>query len=223
MTIFNKTMQTVKDFDDIIRASNEAYRTARKAALETYREPMATEKIREEQEALTKVQIRETKAARDAVRADFADVRSMVNDMVTAAAPVDFLATLASVQAKGDRVTDYEANAYIEKYKDNYLAFSTILDVLHREGKAMDVIVYRPDAIEAQISEVENMVMNWIQNHAGSRDDGYITAILTNDKHSLIVKLAAEVQAFLDGGYVLGKDAAAKMDAELAGVGYRNT
>ena len=168
------------------------------------------------------MQSRETVAAREAVEADFVDVRGKVNEVVTAAAPADFAATLAAIQAKGKNVTDYEANAYIEKYKGNYLAFSTILDVLHQAGKVNNVFAYKPDAIEFQISEIERVVMNWIQGHASNKDDGYITALLTNDKHSLIVKLAAEVQAFLDGGYVLSYDEAAKLAAALAGVGNSN-
>ena len=88
--------------------------------------------------------------------------------------------------------------------------------MLHQAGKAISTITYKPDAIELRIEEIENMVMNWIRNHASSNDDGYITAILTDDNHSLIVKLAAEVQAFLDGGYVIGEDESARLAAEMA-------
>lgn len=215
MKLFNVTMQTIKDFDNIVKAANETFAETKKKVMETYKEPIAAEKIREAREALTEVHIRETQKASHAVQEDFYGVRSKVNEVVTASAPVDFAATLAAIQAKGRNVTDYEANAYIEKYKNNYLAFSTLLDVLHQAGKAVDVIAYKPDAIEARISEIEKMVLNWIQCHASSNDDGYITAILMDDNHSLIMKLAVEVQAFMDGGYILGDDGAGQMVAAL--------
>ena len=214
--IFNKTMQAVKDFDSIIKGANETFRVAKKTAMETYKEPAATAMVHEARKALTNVHIRETNSARDAVKADFANVRSKVNAVVTTVVPVDFAVTLAAIQARGKSVTDYEANAYVEKYKGNYPAFTTILDVLHQSGKAMDVIAYKPEAIDYQISEVERLVLNWIQNHASSNDDSYITTILTDDKHSLIVKLADEVQAFLDGRFALGAEEAAQLSAAMA-------
>lgn len=214
--IFEKTMQTMKDFDSVIQAANETFRTAKKTALETYKEPMATQKLREARDVLTEVKTRETQNARAAVMADFAAVRGKVNEVVTAAVPADFPATLAAIQAKGKNVSDYEAEAFSEKYKGNYMAFTTILDVLHNAGKASSRIAYKPDAIEYQIEEIERTVLHWVQTHADSNTDGYMTALLTSDEHSLVMKLAAEVQAFLDGGYTLGADDAEQLAAAIA-------
>ena len=44
--IFDKTMQTVKDFDSVIKAANEVFREAKKKAMETYKDPTETEKVR---------------------------------------------------------------------------------------------------------------------------------------------------------------------------------
>ena len=62
----------MKDFDSVIQAADETFRTAKKMVVETYKEPAATEKLREASDKLAEVKARETKSACEAVKADWA-------------------------------------------------------------------------------------------------------------------------------------------------------
>lgn len=77
--IFDKTMQTMRDFDSVIQTANETFLTAKKMVVATYKEPAATEKLREASDKLVEVKTRETKSACDAVKADFAAVREKMH------------------------------------------------------------------------------------------------------------------------------------------------
>lgn len=203
--IFEKTMQTVKDFESAMTAAQESFNAAKKEILATYKDPISTDKVKAIRDILSDTEIKEKQNARDNIKADFADVRSKVNAVVTASAPADFAATLEALKTMGKSVSDYEANAFIEKYKDNYTAFRAILDVLHSVGKANDIVPYNAEAIDREISEAEKFILDWVATFKGA---DYYSALLTSDQHSPVKGMAVRVQAFLDGGYVLGDEPA---------------
>ena len=198
--IFNKTMQAVKDFDSIMNAAKEIYRNTKTEILATYTEAVSTEKLREAQEILVNAETEAKQTARKAVQEDFEAIRSQVNEYVTAAVPSDFTASMAAVEALGNDVTDAEAEAFINKYKGNYAAFRSLLKVLHGAGKATGIMAITVDVIRGQMEESERIILNWIQTYKGG---DYMSALLTNDEHTPIKALDENVQAFLNGEYVL--------------------
>lgn len=203
MAVFEKTYQAVKEFDASIKAAQEAFRVARKEIMETYKDPVSTKKLAEAREILTQTEQRETLRALDAVEGDFASVNEKIMEVVTKAAPADFPATLAAIQAKGDKVGVYEANAFFRKYGDSYIAISTLIEVLHSNGKFDSVHITTAEMLDAKVKAMEEKIVKFIRNrHGVSGDNDYNARLMIHESSSPILMLAAEVQDFLDGNFI---------------------
>lgn len=203
MAVFEKTYQAVKEFDASIKAAQEAFREAKKEILDTYKDPVSTRKLAEAREILTQTEQRETLRALDAVEGDFASVNEMIMEVVTKAAPADFPATLAAIQSRGEKIGAYEANAFFQKYGGNYLAISTLLEVLHSNGKFDSIHITTAEMLDENVKALEAKIVQFIRNrHGVSGDASYNAKLLTHETQSPILLLAAEVQNFLDGNFI---------------------
>lgn len=199
MALFEKTLQGVANLDSIMTAAHETFRKEKKRILETYKDP--AEKIGAIKKVLEATDAEQKQIFRKIVKEEFADVRQKVNEVVTAAPPADFHATLEAVRATGDGITEYEATALLAKYKgENYLAFRTVAEILHRAGRAKDVRLVYPDAIMNEIDSGEKFVLDWANGYTGA--PSYLTGLLQHHNNP-ITALAAEVQDFLDGKFEL--------------------
>ena len=201
MAVFEKTYQAAKELDSSIKAAREAFRVAQKEIFATYKEPVASKKLAEAREILHQVEQRETLKALEVVKSDFASADEKIMEVVSKAAPADFPATLAAIQAKGD-MTAYEANAFFKKFGDNYLAISTLLEVLHANKKYDSVHITTADMIDEKVKKLEATVLNWVHGRAGAPDDSYNSRMMTHEAHSPILMTGAEVQNFLDCNFI---------------------
>ena len=206
MVIFEKTYNAINDMNSAIEAAQETFRTAKKEIFATFKSPTAENKLSEVKAVYESAVADQRKKARETVAADVAEARRKVNEIVSAAAPADFPATLAALQAKGRRVSDYESRAFLDKYKGNYLAFSALADMLHDVNKAVDVLLVKPDEVKEEIDRVERDAMNVIQN---ATSGGYMMALFTSEQHSPILKSGEAVQSFVDGNFVVSGDSEA--------------
>ena len=204
MKILEKTMQAVKDFDTSIVAARNEFEQNKKVLFETYSNTVAAEKIGAASAALTTFEANATKSARDIITADFAEVRNAVFEFVSKSVPEDFPATLSAIQAKGEKITDFEAESFLKKYEDNYTAYSAILTVLHSHGKAADVYVLVPDKVNDAIDDMANRVLNWVQNRTSSSfNSEYYTRLFTQETGSPIHALADRIENFISGEFIL--------------------
>lgn len=203
MAIFEKTYNAINDMNSAIEAARETFQSAKKEILATFKSPASETKLSEVKAVYESAVADQRKKAREAVAADVAEARRKVNEIVSAAAPADFPTTLAALQSKGERISDYESRAFLDKYKGNYLAFSTLADVLHGVNKAGDVLTVKPDEVAEVIDSVERAALNFIQK---ATYGDYMTALFTSEEHSPILKSGAAVQAFLDGGFTVADD-----------------
>ncbi len=197
MAFFEKSLQAVKNLDSALTTANETFCAERKKLLDTLKDP--AKQIGELRDALTATEQEQKRIFRETVQADFAAVRAAVNAIVTAAPPADFLATLEAIKANGRSITDYEAAAYMEKYKDNYFAFRTLHEVLTNAGKQLDCFVMYPDRMASNIDEGETMLLNWGREWKGN---SYMGALLMHHTNP-ITSLADTVQKFTGGKYTV--------------------
>lgn len=195
MALFEKSLQAVATLDSVLTTANETFKTERKKLLETLKDP--TKQIGEMRQALTETEAEQKRIFRETVQEEFAAVRDKVNAVVTAAPPADFLTTLEAIKANGKNITDYEAAAFMEKYKGNYFAFRTLHEVLKAAGRKLDSFVMKPDRIVSEMDECEQMLLDWGREWKGSN---YLGALL-QDHTNPITSLAAMCQDFLDGRY----------------------
>lgn len=201
MALFEKSFQAANALETNMTVARDTFVSAKKEILNTFKSPMAENKLAEAKAIFENVEIEQKANAKAAVAEDFEAARQKVIEMTTAASPADFMDTLEVIRAKGENISDFEVRAYLRKYEDNYAAFSTLCDMLHQSGKVTNVLAVKPDFIDNEITELERMVMNWIQTF---KIGTYTGALLTDQNQSLFWKLAATVQAFLDGGFCVG-------------------
>ena len=197
MALFEKSLQAVATLDSVLTTANETFKAEQKKLLATLKDP--TKQIGEMRKALTETEAEQKRIFRETVQADFAAVRDKVNAVVTAAPPADFLATLEAIKANGKNITDYEAAAYMEKYKGNYFAFRTLHEVLTAAGKKLDSFVMKPDGISEEMNKGEQMLLNWGREWKGSN---YMGALLQHHTNP-ITHLAEQVQKFIEGRFIV--------------------
>lgn len=195
MTLFEKSLKAVATLDSVLTTANETFKVEQKKMFATLKDP--TKQIGEMRKALTETEAEQKRIFRETVQAEFAAVRDKVNAVVTAAPPADFLATLEAIKANGKNITDYEAAAFLEKYRSNYFAFRTIHEVLTGAGKSLNSYVMKPDAIANELDQGEKMLLNWGGDWKGS---SYMGALLQNHTNP-ITALADRVQKFIDGRF----------------------
>ena len=204
MKILEKTIQAVKDFDTSIVAARNEFEQNKKVLFKTYSNAIAAEKIGAASAALTTFEANATKSARDIITADFAEVRNAVFEFVSKSVPEDFPATLSAIQAKGEKITDFESASFLKKYEDNYMAYSAVLNVLNRNGKVENVYVGTPDKMNDALADLEKRVLNWIQNRTCDDFNGeYYSRLFTCETGNPIRGLADKVEAYLGGGFIL--------------------
>lgn len=197
MAYFEKSLQAVATLDSVLTTANEVFRTEQKKLLATLKDP--TKQIGEMRKALTETEAEQKRIFCETVHADFATVRAAVNAVVTTAPPVDFLTTLEAIKANGKDITNYEATAFIEKYKGNYFAFRTLHEVMAKAGKNLGSYVMYPDRMAQEIDQGEKMLLDWGREWKGS---DFIGALLQN-RTNPITALAEMVQEFTEGKFTV--------------------
>ena len=203
MNILTKTMQTVKDYESAIQAAREEFEATKEQIFATYSSAVAAEKLGEAREVLTAFEMKEAANAREIIEADFTEARTAVSEFVSQSVPEDFPATLSAIQAKGAKITDFEAESFLKKYEGNYIAFSALLSVLNSSGKAGNVHIMSPDNMNDDIVAMEKRVLNWVQNRTGGGfDSEYYSRLFTKETGSPIQMLAERIEAFLSGGFI---------------------
>ena len=206
MNILTKTMQAVKDFDASIVAARNEFEATKNQIFATYSNTIAAEKLGAAREALTAFELKETVKTRDAVKADFVEARNAVFEFVTKPVPDSFTATLAALQVKGDKISPFEAASFLDKYKDNYMAYSATLKALNDFGHVADVFVKTPDGLNDDITHIEKRVLDWVNTRTSTGNTfgaDYWTRLLTKDSGSPIEVLAKKIEDYLAGGFIL--------------------
>ena len=194
MALFEKTLQGIKNLDSVLSTAANTFKTEKERIMGTYKEDVFVQKVNELKKVFDETVEQQKQACRETVQSDFSAVRERINKVVTVSPPADFPATLEAVRVSGKSISDYEATVLLEKYNGNYLAYRTLAEVLHQQGKAEDVLVMQPDAILREIEDTETKFMQII-------NDGSISlwgALFLEEEPTM----EDMVQRFLDGQYV---------------------
>lgn len=193
MALLEKSLQGIRNFDSVMSTAAKTFDAEKKRIMGLYKEDVFGQKFNELKKVFDETVAQQKQACREIVLADFIAVRQQVNKVVAVSPPADFPATLEAVRASGKSISDYEATVLLEKYNGNYLAYRTLAEVLHQQGKAKDVVVMQPDAILREIEDAETKFMQII-------NDGSISlwgALFLEG----VPTMEDMVQRFLDGRY----------------------
>lgn len=197
--MFEKTMQAMRNLDAIYNAAVETHKNAVKDIDANYKGKLADQKRGEAKALLQSTIQEEKKKSLDVFEQEFKEAREKVNNVITKVVPEDFAATLAAAQASGKTISDYEARAIIDKYKDNYMAVKAFIKLFRGLGKDIDRQIMQADAIEQEIEYNEYLIRNFLVGYNGSTLE---TAMLINDNAPL-TEIGAKLDKFISGDFLL--------------------
>jgi len=196
MNYFEKSLQGVADFDDAIKAAYEEYTSKRHKYLAELKEP--TTKIAEEKEIYMNFKKEQRRIFEDIVNKEFSDAREAVKRVVMSPVPADVSTMVEAMKLNNYVVSEVEAKMLIEKYKDNYFAVKTIIEMLKKTETLTSIVFISADNIMQSIDEVEGFLLKWCREYP---EDEYTTALLRHTVNP-VISLNEEIQKFTNGGFV---------------------
>lgn len=197
MAYFDRSLNAFEEFFRVMTDANTAFLKKRSEALERVKEP--TKIIGEAQAEFVEIEKEQQEIFFAIVQEEFDEVRSIVNNVVTAAPPSDFMTTLEAIRALGNNITDYQASAFLEKYKGNFLAYSTIHEVLTGAGKKPEGYIVNIDSLAKDIDAGEATLIRCCREWAKKE---YMTRALQYTPNP-ITSLAERVQEFVGGRFTV--------------------
>lgn len=108
--------------------------------------------------------INERKTAQSTVDQEFKILFDKLSKVVTEPAPNDFISTLEAIKTSKGDITPYEAEAYTQKYCNNYTAYKAILNVLHDHKLVNDLTIMSADAVKAELEKAKEMAESFLWN-----------------------------------------------------------
>lgn len=126
------------------------------------------------------------------VKEEFAKLGDIVREFVTSPVPDGFAATLEAIKVVGEGITEAEAEVYLEKYKNNYMACLSLSQCFQNQtGRRYYVARY--DAIKNDIAEYEGYAVDYFDNHAS----GIFKALYASPEQSPVMKFDVVLQNFI--------------------------
>ena len=203
MKPFSITIQAITKFEEEIRKAEEKYTVERDFITANYKNP--EERLQALKETYTEEKEDAKSRCLDAIQLDFNTQRKALHEITTEAMPADFMVTLEALRANGKNIGEYEGTAYIEKYKGNFLALRTLVEMLQGFGKAKGVYVRYPNGIANNMQEVEKMLHKLINT---AQVDSMSYALYMSETGPLHT-LSNDAEIFLQKNFIVeGEEAA---------------
>lgn len=162
MTYFSNIIKAISKYEDEIRTADEKYHTERENAIKLFRAP--EEKLRSIAEVYAEEKEGIKSRCLDTITVAFEGIRRELSEIITEAVPADFILTLEALKSNGPGLSEYEAEAYINKYKRNYLAMRTLIGMLQQNGKCANTGIINAESVSNRLRGVEREITKAIQN-----------------------------------------------------------
>lgn len=189
----DKVIKALNDYEDAKQKAKETFESAKISLADYYGNGSAyKEKLTEIEAAYKKTLTEATQKRSATVKEGFENLKKAVNDFVTTPVPEGFLQTLEAIKATGKGLTEAEAKLYLEKYKNNYIAYKGLAQTIQEQtGKHQYVAGY--DGIIEEIKYYEGYVERIMLDGA----NGYVKALFGSETNSPLLKLDATIHNFI--------------------------
>lgn len=200
MAYFEKSLQAVKTFHKVVSEAHDAFEKKQSQVLKNYKDPTAL--IQEARNELVEIRKEQEEIFCSVVQAEFGEVRAMFRDAVTAAPPADLQILLEAIKVKGSAITEAELAFHLEKYRDNFLAFSSVYYVLQAfSGKKLPGYLVNVDELAEELNLRESELLSWCKNWNGL--DRITRLLLLEDDTNPITATGRKVQNFVNGRFTV--------------------
>ena len=193
----NELLNNIKKHLTVLETLKQEYETKIKNLEETYKNPtlanMLYEVEQEDKQTLLNLKDKNIKN----VEKVFNSIKEQVNKVVSKEVPTDFINAMQLIDTLGEKISDHEAEIYINKYKDNYMAIRGVLNTLNKNNKMKDIDVISLDEVLDNVQQVHDEIINFFNNG----HETYQAFVLTSD-NGPIQELSKYLDSFLSGHFI---------------------
>lgn len=163
----NEVTQILSDLETAVRASTDLYHAEVKKLNDIYKPDTVelTERLKESHNkyisTMNDLRISASDKTTDIIRR----AKNNVINKATSALPDDFVTTIEAIKAMG-KLTEFESEAFFEKYKNNYPAIRSIVSVINStNGNNRYSLETSFHNVMEQLERIELNSMNYIKRN----------------------------------------------------------
>lgn len=135
--MLDTVLSVLRKYDSDTKKEDDDFKTRKLATNKLYGGSLkGTQDINELEKEHSENVLNMRKEVKAAVIKEFDDIKQKVTDYATKAPSNDFNNTLAALQVTGGMITDEAADAYFNKYKDNFIARNALISLYHKANIA---------------------------------------------------------------------------------------
>lgn len=196
--MFEKVINEMNTYDRVLRQAYSEFENAKKELPKNYAGEKLEEKLSQATQRFQNIKINELKGYEIAVKKVFDDLFNQIINIVGVAVPNDFASTLEALKSSKGHISDYEAELYANKYRNNYTACKAIISVLHDAGKAKNIEILYADYVKNELSNCLETAMNYAYDYD---PESLSTAFfLSRDTNPLLIS-ASKIESFFKNDF----------------------
>lgn len=191
--MLEETLQEMKNFEAIHKETTDLFERTKKEIRETYKEPMATNKLNEVRKAYyASIQKAKDKGLKIS-NTEFEKLKNHIIDYITTPVPKEYFYTLETIKLIGKNITEPELEAYINKYGNNYIALKELINISNEYHIKTDYEFISFDDVLNRINDIQNQVIKYYNNYIPNT---YETVIMI-DENGIISQLKDYINTFI--------------------------
>ena len=193
----NKLLSSMKEYSTVLDTLKQEYETKIKNLEETYKNPTLANMLYEVEQEYKQTLLNLKDKNIKNVEKVFNSIKEQVNKVVSKEVPTDFINAMQLIDTLGEKISDHEAEIYINKYKDNYMAIRGVLNTLNKNNKMKDIDVISLDEVLDNVQQVHDEIINFFNNG----HETYQAFVLTSD-NGPIQELSNYLDNFLSDHFI---------------------
>ena len=193
----NELLNNIKKHLTVLETLKQEYETKIKNLEETYKNPTLANMLYEVEQEYKQTLLNLKDKNIKNVEKVFNSIKEQVNKVVSKEVPTDFINAMQLIDTLGEKISDHEAEIYINKYKDNYMAIRGVLNTLNKNNKMKDIDVISLDEVLDNVQQVHDEIINFFNNG----HETYQAFVLTSD-NGPIQELSNYLDNFLSDHFI---------------------
>ena len=191
-------VQSMKNYSAAYYEASELLKRVKKEIREMYKEPTASNKLYDAKKSYNNtIEQLKTKEI-NFVNNIFYQIKKDIEKAIEKPVPSEFVNTLEVLKTLGSSITENEANAYLNKYSDNYTALRGLFNILKSNGKIARLSIISLDDIIKRVEKTHEMTLDFFRNGPNAYDSRVVIS-----ENGPLFELDVYLKDFLDGHYIV--------------------
>ncbi len=197
--MFEKLLNKMNLFDDNMKKAYEEYDKERKKVLSNYKGEKLEEKLKDLSQNLKNTENTLKSDLMEDVENEFNLIKLKWQCITEEPANSDLQANLEVIRLLGKNISDNEIQAYIEKYKGNYLSCLGVVETLHSMGTGHNLVMFSAGIVKDKIDTCHNVAVEFVRTYIpGSLS----SAMVLDAKSSVLASIGSQINPFFEKTFV---------------------